>query len=299
MNPLVSVVMPVYNGGLYLEEAIESILNQTYRDFEFIIINDGSTDRSLEVIERYANQDDRIVVINRKNKGLVYTLNEGIDKAKGKYIARMDADDISLPIRFEKQVKYMETENIDICGSHYFLINESGNIDGLNLSPLSNETCFITLVSKVPFAHPSVMIRKSCLADNNLQYGQSKYKKAEDFDLWIRMYEKGAKFGNVNDILFKYRVVTNSLSKRAGQDIRKESKSMRKLFLKKYQYQLIDTALRIDERQFNSIEKENFLRLILRLGLRNFHWGIFKKLNTTDKKNIVCTILSELVYCII
>ncbi|HIP11775.1 MAG TPA: glycosyltransferase family 2 protein, partial [Arcobacter sp.] len=103
-NPMVSVLLSVYNGEKYLDEAIESILNQTYQDFEFIIINDGSTDKSLEIIEKYKKEDNRIVVISRENKGLIYSLNEGISQAKGKYIARMDADDISLATRFEEQV---------------------------------------------------------------------------------------------------------------------------------------------------------------------------------------------------
>ena len=95
-NPLVSVVMSVYNSEKYLKEAIESILNQTYTNFEFIIVNDGSTDSSLDIIQEYMKKDERIVLISRDNKGLPYSLNEGIEKAKGKYIARMDADDISL-----------------------------------------------------------------------------------------------------------------------------------------------------------------------------------------------------------
>ena len=144
--------MPVYNGELYLAQAIDSILNQTYKNFEFIILNDGSNDNSLNIINDYQKEDDRIVLISRENKGLVYSLNEGIEKSKGKYIARMDADDICLPMRFEKQIELMENENLDICGCHYFLLNKEGNIDGLNLTPLSHEMCSLSLASKVPFA---------------------------------------------------------------------------------------------------------------------------------------------------
>ena len=107
-NILVSVILPVYNAQKYLEEAIESIINQTYTNFEFIIIDDGSGDNSLNIINKYQKQDSRILVITRENKGLVYTLNEGINQAKGKYIARMDADDISLSNRFEKQIELLE-----------------------------------------------------------------------------------------------------------------------------------------------------------------------------------------------
>ena len=106
-TPMISVVMPVYNAEKYLDEAIKSILVQTCKDFEFIIINDGSNDKSLEIIEKYNIQDERIVLINRENRGLIASLNEGIEKTKGRYIARMDADDISLPDRFEKQIEFL------------------------------------------------------------------------------------------------------------------------------------------------------------------------------------------------
>lgn len=111
-NILISVILPVYNAELYLKEAIESILKQTYKSFELIILNDGSSDNSLNIINSF--KDDRIILIDRENNGLVYTLNEGINMAKSKYIARMDADDISLSDRFEKQIKHMEENSLDI-----------------------------------------------------------------------------------------------------------------------------------------------------------------------------------------
>ena len=215
-NIIVSVIMAVYNAEKYLDEAIQSILIQTYEKFEFIIINDGSSDKSLEILEKYAIQDSRIVMINRKNKGLVYSLNEGILKAKGKYIARMDADDISDPFRLENQLEFIENNNLDICGGHYLLLDKKGKINGLNVVPISHEMCTLSLLFKVPFAHPSVIIRKSFLNDNLLEYGQSKYQKAEDLDLWIRMHKCGARFGNVDKVVLKYRVLEESLSKQNG-----------------------------------------------------------------------------------
>lgn len=126
MNELISVILPVYNGEKYLKEAIESILNQTYTNFEFIIIDDGSKDSSLEIIKEYEKEDERIVAVSRENKGLIATLNEGIEKAKGKYIARMDQDDISLPNRFEEQLKIMENDKeIVVCGSWINVFGEN------------------------------------------------------------------------------------------------------------------------------------------------------------------------------
>ncbi len=123
----VSVIMPVYNGERYLEAAVESILNQTFSDFEFIITDDGSTDTSLALLRRYANRDPRIRLISRPNTGYVKALIEAVPLAKGKYIARMDADDISLPERFERQVRFLE-QNPDyaVVGSKVLLIDSDG-----------------------------------------------------------------------------------------------------------------------------------------------------------------------------
>lgn len=290
---MISVVMPVYNAQKYLEEAIKSILNQTYKDFEFIIINDGSTDKSLDIIEKYKNKDGRIVLISRENMGLVHTLNEGINVAKGKYIARMDADDISLSQRFEKQVDFLEERDLDICGSHYLSVDEYNNINGLNLTPLSHKLCFLSLASKVPFAHPSVLIRKSFLKDYNLLYGQSEFNIAEDFDLWMRMYQKGAKFGNVNEILFYYRVLNTSLSKLNNKGILKDTKKMTDKFFKQNKKELI-TAMKSFSRVLNDEEKSLLVRFVFRLFLKTFNFSSLKYIKHINKKIIICSILSEI-----
>jgi glycosyltransferase involved in cell wall biosynthesis len=210
---MISVIMPVYNAEKYLDEAIQSILNQTYKNFEFIIINDGSTDKSLEIIRKYKKQDTRIVLISRKNKGLITSLNEGIEKAEGKYIARMDADDISLPERFTKQVKLMEKENLDICGTHYFIISEHSHYLSARVVSCKQDFNKMILARSVPFAHGSVMFKKSFYEKNYLRYGNTKYNKAEDYALWIDFVDHNAKISNVDEFLFKYRHLENSLSK--------------------------------------------------------------------------------------
>ncbi len=209
----ISVIMSVYNAEKYLDEAIQSILDQTYQDFEFIIINDGSTDKSLEIMEKYKNQDDRIVLMTRKNKGLVASLNEGIEKAKGKYIARMDADDISLPQRFEKQIELMEKENLDICGSHFFIVDERSKYLSARVVSCRIDFNYMILSRSVPFAHGSVMIKKDFLITHELAYGKTVYNKAEDYALWIEFANNHAKISNVDEFLFKYRHLDNSLSK--------------------------------------------------------------------------------------
>lgn len=205
--PKISVVMPVFNTEKYLDEAIQSILEQTFTDFEFIIIDDGSTDNSLDIIRRYQNKDGRIVIISRKNKGLVYSLNEGIKKAKGKYIARMDADDISLPDRFENQINFMKSNNIDICGSSIVLFNNN-KIIGKQSTPTTDVDIKFTLMFMSAFAHPTVVMDRKIF--DRLKYQQ--YTYAEDYKLWTDIALHGYKMGNLDMPLLKYRVHQSQIS---------------------------------------------------------------------------------------
>ena len=167
-NPMISVVMPVYNGEKFLKEAIESILNQTYKDFEFLIVYDESTDGTLSIIQEFQERDARLVLINGDKEGISGALNKGIKKSRGKYIARLDADDISLPTRFENQINHMEILKLDICGGHSLLIDSDGKINGIGMVPRSHDLCGLSMIFMVPFAHSSVMILKSFLIDSSL-----------------------------------------------------------------------------------------------------------------------------------
>jgi len=156
--PKISVVMAVYNGEKYLREAIDSILNQTFNDFEFIIINDGSTDDSAEIIKSY--NDPRIILIQQENKGLAAALNEGIKIAKGKFIARMDADDISLKTRLEKQIQFMEAHPEYVAiGSWSNHISADGDYLYTCKMPLESSALKDELPDKCPFIHTSVLMR--------------------------------------------------------------------------------------------------------------------------------------------
>ena len=289
-NPDISVVMSVFNGGDYLRKSIESILNQSYLNFEFIIIDDGSTDTSLEIIKSY--KDNRIVLINRKNKGFITSLNEGIEKSKGKYIARMDADDISFPSRLEKQFDFIEKNNLDICGGHYLLINKNGKINGLNVVPTSHKMCTLSLFFKVPFAHPSVMIRKQFLDENSLEYGQSSYKIAEDLDLWLRMHRCGARFGNVDSTVLKYRIHSDSLTKVNNTLILKETKAMLRQFYKD-NYQQIALIIKSLPSVLNTEEKSLLVRYIYR-RFKRLDFSDVALMKKIDKKVVFNGILSEM-----
>lgn len=200
--PKISVIMPAYNAEKYIAEAIESILNQTYTNFEFIIINDGSTDLTEEIILSY--KDKRIVYLkNDKNSGIVYTLNRGLNAAKGEYIARMDSDDISLSTRLEEQLSFMENHpEIGFCGTGIIIFGESLSEQPLLFSP-SDKMLRVDMIFNCAFAHPTVIIRKSILDLYNIKYNFD-FEKAEDYKMWydILLKSKGA---NISKHLLKYR----------------------------------------------------------------------------------------------
>lgn len=213
---MISVVMSVYNGEPYLSEAIESILQQTYSDFEFVIINDGSTDNSLSIIKSFQEKDERIVLVSRENKGLIASLNEGIELAKGKYIARMDADDISLSTRFEQQVDFMEkNEAVVVCGTWIEQIYIDGRKPKLTKYYTSSKDIKTQLLFSCPFAHPSVFIRKSVLTENSLCYNKE-FIHAEDYYLWTELSRFG-EFANLDKTLLKYRYLDDSITRVADR----------------------------------------------------------------------------------
>lgn len=198
--PVISVALPVYNGERYLAEAIDSILGQTFVNFELIIIDDGSTDSSLDILKKYEKRDARIRLISRENRNLVATLNEIIDLAKGVWIARMDQDDIALPHRFERQLEWLNQNGGDLCGSWVKLF---GTSDGSILKhPQTNDAINMALLFGCSFAHPSVIMKADLV--RKLRYDKV-WEKCEDYDLWERASQSGWKMTNVPEVLLLYR----------------------------------------------------------------------------------------------
>ena len=211
--PLVSVILPVYNGGEFLKESISSILFQTYTNFELLIIYDSSKDDSLKIIHEFEAGDSRIRMIYGDNRSLVGALNKGLLEAKGEFIARMDADDVSHPNRFKAQVEHMLNTNADICGSNFFIINKNGSVLRAKLVPVGYDEFLAYLAVTVPFPHGAVMMRADFIKKYALSYGSE--KSAEDFNLWVIFFNNGANFQNINEFLFKYRDTESSLSNRS------------------------------------------------------------------------------------
>jgi len=243
---MVTVLLPVYNGEKYLREAIDSILNQTYTDFEFLIINDGSTDRTEEIILSYT--DPRInYVKNEQNIKLIATLNKGLKLAKGKYIARMDGDDVSLPTRLEKQIGFMEKyPEIGLCGS-YIQTLEAGLEYIVKYQTESDQIKF-RLLFDTHFPHPAAVLRKSVLTENNLEY-ELKYIHAEDYVLWNRMALHTG-LHNIPEVLVLKRshdeqvsIVHNDLQQEVMSGFRKELMEMVMGKIDEQSYKLYEALL--------------------------------------------------------
>jgi glycosyltransferase involved in cell wall biosynthesis len=202
MSPKVSVVMSVFNGEVYLAEAIDSILNQTFSDFEFIIVDDGSTDSSANIIQLFT--DSRIQLISLdKNMGLASALNHGVNQAQGQYIARMDSDDISLPSRFQEQVNYMDAHSdVIVLGTQMQVVDADKNPLFDFDVPLQHSLIVWNLFFGRTFAHPSVMMRRNVLVQVGV-YDES-ISTAQDVDLWSRLIGQG-RFANLADQLILYR----------------------------------------------------------------------------------------------
>ena len=221
--PRVSVLMPAYNAVSHIREAIESILNQTYKDFEFIIINDGSTDDTERIIQSFT--DPRIRYIkNAENIKLIATLNKGIGLAKGEYIVRMDADDISLPQRIEKQVAFMDSNlQVAACGSW---VDAFGVKDTAIRYESKHDEIMFKMLYQIHLVHPAVIMRSGQIKSMGIQFNPE-FAHAEDYDFFVRLgytYQ----LANIPEVLLKYRIHTGSVSQ-AYREVQKHNSEIIRL----------------------------------------------------------------------
>lgn len=216
--PRISVVMPVYNGERFLDEAIVSIISQTFADFEFIIVDDGSQDGTPEILQRFQNSDPRIVIHRQPyNVGITACLNLGCSLAQGEFIARMDADDISLPLRFEMQVRFLDANpRVALVGTQAIWMDSDGIQLKQNLVPELPKVIGWRLLVSNPIIHPSVMMRRAAVKALNFYRVQD--LPGQDYDLWARLSME-SELANLPDLLLKYRVRSDSITgqKQAAQ----------------------------------------------------------------------------------
>jgi glycosyltransferase involved in cell wall biosynthesis len=197
-----SVVMPVYNGGKKLDDAIWSVRKQSYPYFEFIIVDDGSDDKSADIIMKHMAQDDRIRMFRQPHMGIVRALNKGIEESRTDMIARADADDHMLPDRLQIQMDYMnENPDIDVCGGQMLGVSKDGVPTGLIAVPLTHEEIQQAMYNSNPLSHPSVIYRKKAWEDAGGYKGDG---RAEDYQLWVDMMVNGSKFANIDVPLVRY-----------------------------------------------------------------------------------------------
>lgn len=234
-QPLVSVLMPCYNAEAYLESAMLSMLNQTYKNIEIIAINDCSTDKTNDILVRLASQDDRIKVYdNEQNLKLIATLNKGIALCNGEYIARMDADDISFPKRLEKQVNFLEiNKDVDIVSTLFYTFHKSTPEKShlsLHDNPLMPDDVKTYMLFKSGICHPAVMFRKRVFTELHLKF-ESAYLHVEDYALWSKAVYK-TRLANIGEPLLYYRVHPNQVSSLYNKVQRENKREVFKLHLK-------------------------------------------------------------------
>ena len=210
VTPRVSVLMSVYNGEAFVAEAVESILTQTFQDFEFLIVDDGSTDRSARILADYAGHDPRIRVLSQQNRGLIASLNRGLNEAQGVYIARMDADDVALPERLALQVTFLDANpSVAALGGAIELIDERGQSIRIVDYPTLPDDVRTEMIKGCPLAHPAVTMRADLV--RSLGGYRPAFRHAEDYDLWLRLDEK-ADIANLPEVVLRYRIHDRKVS---------------------------------------------------------------------------------------
>ena len=208
-SPIMSVVMSIFNGQAFLPEAVGSILNQTFREFEFVIIDDGSTDGTAGALSSYARRDGRIRVVRHENKGRAESLNVGIELARGKYIARMDADDISPPERLRMQIDFMERRpDVGLLGGAIELISSKGTVIDTRRPPLEDSEIRSSMLRYNPY-HPAVVMRRE------ITLAAGGYRRAlldaDDYDMYLRIGER-SQLANLDQVVLQYRLHPQQVS---------------------------------------------------------------------------------------
>jgi len=267
--PLLSIIMPVFDSSLYLGAAIESMLNQTFSDFEIIVLDDCSQDDSFQIAQAYAQMDSRIRTYrNIRNMQLASTLNRAAKLSRGAYLARMDSDDLSLPRRLERQIALLENNpSIAIVGCNIVIIDASGKKVGLRRYYHQDTEIRKKIFFFSPFCHPAIMMRKSML----LACGgyNEQYIPAEDYELYFRIGKIGH-FANINEYLFQYRINPNSISQTQTLNMEKQTIRVRKMFATGHGY-----TMPLSARIYNFLHESS-------LGILppNFRKAIFFKWRT-------------------
>jgi len=221
--PRISVLMTVFNAGRFLREAVESICAQTFKDFEFVIIDDASTDGSVDELKKWEREEVRIrLICNTENSGQTACLNQGLREARGEWVARQDADDVSLPRRLEKQWRCVTKEaNVVLAGVNGWILDASGAVTGMIHVPPDDAAVRASMLLRNPFVHTGVIFRRTDSRGEVVQYDE-RYRICQDWELWSRLLEDGRGV-NLSERLVGYRHHSSSLSHESSEKTREES----------------------------------------------------------------------------
>ncbi len=292
MKPLVSVIMPVHNAENYIKESIDSILEQTYDNFELVIIDDCGTDHSMEIVTRY--QDPRIKVLcNKINRGIAYSRNRGLNICKGKYIAILDDDDISTVDRLEKQVNFLECHDIDVLGGEAVWINERGKIIRDKI-PMPTEPDYIktSFLFENIFNNSEVMFKRNLIEEYGIRY-QDGLLGMEDFKFWIDCSKVG-RFSNLPELLLKRRMVNENTT---NQIMNTKKEERKKVFQDLQKYSLFRSGFKLTEDELKILYKclgEGRMEKMLQLKEFSFLLSVFDKMVMQCRElNFVCDIQFE------
>ena len=220
-QPLISIIMATFNDNVnYLKIAIDSIINQTYTNWEFLIVDDSNDSKSISVLDNYANKDNRIKVIRGKERyGFVKSLNVGIDKAKGDFVGRMDSDDFSAPERLKREVDFLiNNQNYGVVGTQTYIINESNKITSKILFPRGGLKLRRFAIFRCPMQHGTILMRRKII-DAGIRYDEA-FKRSEDLELWLRLLKKKYRIYNIQECLYKFRIESNYATKRNKKHFR-------------------------------------------------------------------------------
>lgn len=293
--PLISAIITVYNTEKYIAEAVQSILNQTFADFELIIINDASTDSTLEILQSF--KDERIILLNNEvNQGIPKNANTGLRLAKGEYIAKMDADDISHPKRFERQLAYFkENPEVVICGSWAQIFDAD---DVLIRTPVTHDEIKAGLLFLNVMFNPAIMFKSSLYKDDGYYYNES-FPVLEDYTLWVDAIDK-VKFANVPEVLLKYRVHNSNISvfKKSNQQMLNDyhhkvySRFLNSLNISYNDNDLIRHRM-IGLKQFSEVSSPELLECFKWL---NKIWCANKKANYINQSDLEIVIIANILY---
>lgn len=269
LSPKISVILPFYNTKPYLKEALESILNQSFSDFELIIINDASTDDSEEIVKNYLNDPRIIYLKNKTNQGIVHNLNLGLKISRAEIIARMDGDDVSLPNRLAKQYEYLtKNPKISAVGTFIRMIDEKNQAIDFRTKPIQPEEIKKNLINYSPIVHATAMYRKADV----LAVGgyQPEWIYVEDIDLWYRLIYRGYLVSNISEFLLLYRYHANSTAHQ-GKALAKKAFRLRRWAIKEFN-------LKLDLRQLVLIYSQLLAGLLFSGRQRQYLEGLFKKI---------------------